>query len=258
MNAPGPEVPRRPVALVTGAAQGLGRAVVQRLAKDGCTVIANDLVADDRLESLAAETGAEVAAADVADVDAVRELLAGVSARHGHVDVLVANHAYMAMAPFLEQSPEDWWRHLEVNLSGTFHLVQGVVPGMREAGGGRIVIITSEAGVIGMRNATGYAASKGGLIALTKSLGRELARDGIITNAIAPSFMDTPQLQVDADDAGITLAEMHKRYAEAIPVGRLARPEEIAAVVAFLAGPGSGSFVGQVLQPNGGTTRTRA
>lgn len=249
---------RRPVALVTGAAQGLGRAVVHRLAREGYTVLANDLVADERLASLAEETGAEVAAADVADVERVRELVERASARHGHVDVLVANHAYMAMAPFLEQSPQDWWRHLEVNLSGTFRLVQGVVPGMRAAGGGRIVIVASEAGVIGMRNATGYSASKGGLIALAKSLGRELARDGIITNAVAPSFMDTPQLQVDADDAGISLTEMQRRYAEAIPVGRLARPEEIAAVVAFLAGPGSGSFVGQVLQPNGGTTRTRA
>ncbi|MDQ1665594.1 MAG: 2-hydroxycyclohexanecarboxyl-CoA dehydrogenase, partial [Actinomycetota bacterium] len=121
-----------------------------------------------------------------------------------------------------------------------------------------IIIIASEAGVVGMRNATAYSASKGGLIALTKSLGRELAPEGIVTNAIAPSYVDTPQLQVDAADAGVSIAEIRERAAAQIPLGRIATPEEIAAVAAFLASPGAGSLVGQVLQPNGGTTRTRA
>ncbi|MDQ1618868.1 MAG: 2-hydroxycyclohexanecarboxyl-CoA dehydrogenase, partial [Actinomycetota bacterium] len=174
------------------------------------------------------------------------------------IDVLVANHAAMAMAPFLDMAPSDWWHQIEVNLSGTFRLVQAVLPGMRASGGGRIIIIASEAGVVGMRNATAYSASKGGLIALTKSLGRELAPEGIVTNAIAPSYVDTPQLQVDADDAGVSIAEIRERAAEQIPLGRIATPEEIAAVAAFLASPGAGSLVGQVLQPNGGTTRTRA
>ena len=123
---------------------------------------------------------------------------------------------------------------------------------------GRIVIITSGWGVIGHPNATAYAASKAGLIALTKGLGRELAPGGILANAIAPAYIDTGQLQVDARDAGLSLDEMRQSYRELIPIGQLASPQDIAGAVAFLAGPGAAAVVGQVLQPNGGVTRTRA
>lgn len=247
-----------PVALVTGAAQGLGHAIATRLAHDGHRVVVNDLVTSEQLSELADRIGGLAVAADVADPEQVAALVAEVSERLGSINVLVANHAAMAMAPFLDMDPATWWHMIEVNLSGTFRLVQAVLPGMRAAGGGRIVIIASEAGVIGMHNATAYSASKGGLIALTKSLARELAPEGIVTNAIAPSFVDTPQLQVDAGDAGVSIEEIRSRSAALVPLGRIARPDEIAAVAAFLAGPGAGSLVGQVLQPNGGTTRTRA
>ena len=129
---------------------------------------------------------------------------------------------------------------------------------MRAAGHGRIVIIASGWGVIGHPNATAYAASKAGLIALTKGLGRELGPQGILANAIAPAFIDTEQLRVDADDAGLTLEEMRQQYREQIPIRQLASPQDIAAAVSFLAGPGSSAVVGQILQPNGGVTRTRA
>lgn len=247
-----------PVALVTGAAQGLGHAIATRLAHDGHRVVVNDLVASEQLTELADRIGGLAVAADVADPEQVAALVTEVSEEAGSIDVLVANHAAMAMAPFLDMDPVTWWHMIEVNLSGTFRLVQAVLPGMRAAGGGRIVIIASEAGVVGMRNATAYSASKGGLIALTKSLARELAPEGIVTNAVAPSFVDTPQLQVDAADAGVSIEEIRARSAALVPMGRIARTDEIAAVAAFLAGPGAGSLVGQVLQPNGGTTRTRA
>jgi NAD(P)-dependent dehydrogenase (short-subunit alcohol dehydrogenase family) len=247
-----------PVALVTGAAQGLGHAIATRLAQDGHRTIVTDRTASAALTALSGQIGGIAIPADVADPDQVAALVSEASARIGAIDVLVANHAAMAMAPFLDMAPSDWWHQIEVNLSGTFRLVQAVLPGMRASGGGRIIIIASEAGVVGMRNATAYSASKGGLIALTKSLGRELAPEGIVTNAIAPSYVDTPQLQVDAADAGVSIAEIRERAAAQIPLGRIATPEEIAAVAAFLASPGAGSLVGQVLQPNGGTTRTRA
>ena len=176
----------------------------------------------------------------------------------GPVEVLVANAAAMAMSPFLESKPDEWWHQIDVNLSGHFRIIQAVIPGMRALGHGRIVIISSGWGVIGHPNATAYAASKAGLIALTKGLGRELGPQGILTNAIAPSFIDTEQLQVDADDAGITLDEMRRVYSDLIPVRRLASADDIAAAVAFLAGPGSSAVVGQILQPSGGVTRTRA
>lgn len=248
----------RPVALITGTAQGLGHATALRLAADGFTVAVNDISDDGRLTALAEQTGGLAVPGDIADPDAVTGLTAAVVTAYGRIDVLVANAAAMAMGPFLEQDPAIWWRQIEVNLSGHFRLVQAVVPHMRAAGGGRIVLIASGWGVIGHPNATAYAASKAGLIALAKGLGRELAPDGIVTNAIAPSYIDTEQLQVDADDLGISLDEMRQRYRELIPTGELATAGDIAGAVAFLAGPGGSAFVGQVLQPAGGVTRTRA
>ena len=167
----------------------------------------------------------------------------------------MANHAYMSMTPFLEHDPDDWWRNVDVNLSGTFFLVRSALPGMRELGGGRIVIIASEFGVVGWANASAYAASKMGLISFTKTLGRELGPENILVNAIAPGIMDTPQLDVDARDAGVSPEEIRRRYAAETPIGRIGRPEEIAALATFLTTDAAGAFVGQILQPNGGTTR---
>src|SRR5215470_7764315 len=246
------------VALVTGAAQGLGRATALRLAADGYRVAVNDITDDGRLSELAGLIGGISAPADIADPEAGPPMVHAVAEALGPVQVLVANAAAMAMSPFLEASPGGWWHQIEVNLSGHFRLIQAAIPGMRACRHGRIVIITSGWGVIGHPNATAYAASKAGLIALTKGLGRELGPQGILTNAIAPSFIDTEQLRVDAGDAGITLEEMRQRYREQIPVRRLATLEDIAGAVAFLAGPGGSAMVGQVLQPNGGVTRTRA
>jgi NAD(P)-dependent dehydrogenase (short-subunit alcohol dehydrogenase family) len=253
-----PDGQQRGVALVTGAAQGLGRATALRLAADGFAVAVNDITDDGRLTELAGRTGGIAVPADISEPIAGPAIIEAVASRLGPVQVLVANAAAMAMSPFLESKPDDWWHQINVNLSGHFRLIQAVIPGMRARGHGRIVIISSGWGVIGHPNATAYAASKAGLIALTKGLGRELGPQGILTNAIAPSFIDTEQLRVDADDAGITLGEMRQRYREQIPIGQLASPDDIAAAVAFLAGPGSGAVVGQVLQPNGGVIRTRA
>src|ERR1700722_21033167 len=246
------------VALITGAAQGLGFVTALRLAADGFTVAVNDLTDDGRLSSLAERTGGLACPADISDPVAGPAMVRAVASRLGPVEVLVANAAAMAMSPFLESAFDEWWRQIDVNLSGHFRLIQAVIPGMRALGHGRIVIISSGWGVIGHPNATAYAASKAGLIALTKGLGRELAPDGILANAIAPAFIDTEQLLVDAGDAGISLEEMRQRYRDLVPVGQLATPRDIAAVISFLAGPGATGFVGQVLQPTGGVTRTRA
>jgi 2-hydroxycyclohexanecarboxyl-CoA dehydrogenase len=246
------------VAIVTGAAQGLGHETALRLAADGFAVAVNDIRDDGRLSALAENIGGLAVPADIADADSVRELTTTVVDRLGGVDVLVGNAAAMEMGPFVTQDPAVWWRQIDVNLSGHFRLVQAVVPHMRAAGGGRIVLIASGWGVIGHPNATAYAASKAGLVALTKGLGRELGPQGILTNAIAPSYIDTEQLNVDAIDAGISLEEMRQVYRDLVPTGRLATVADIAGAVAFLAGPGGSAFVGQILQPNGGVTRTRA
>ena len=246
------------LALVSGAGQGLGHAIARRLAAEGARVAVNDREASPRVDAVVAETGGVAAIADVSDPDAVARMVADVEATLGGIDVLVANHAYMSMAPFIDHDPDDWWRNVDVNLSGTFFLIRAALPAMRRRGGGRIVIIASEFGVVGWANATAYAASKTGLISLTKTLGRELAPEGIGVNAIAPGIMDTPQLDVDAADAGVSPEEIRRRYAGEIPIGRIGRPEEIAALVAFLACDASGAFVGQITQPNGGATRNLA
>ena len=240
---------------MTGAAQGLGLAIARRLASDGARLALNDLEASDDMTELLERTGGVPAIADVSDPDAVDAMVSEAERALGSIDILVANHAYMTMSPFVTHDPDDWWRNVDVNLSGTHFLIRAALQGMRRRGSGRIVIIASEFGVVGWSNATAYAASKAGLISLTKTLGRELGPEGILVNAIAPGIMDTPQLDVDAADAGVSPEEIRRRYAHESPIGRIGRPEEIAATVAFLAGDGATALTGQILQPNGGTTR---
>jgi NAD(P)-dependent dehydrogenase (short-subunit alcohol dehydrogenase family) len=276
------------LALVTGAAQGIGAAIARRLAADGADVGVNDLVDGAALAEVVAATGGFSVIGDMTD-PGFAKLIDDIERNRRPVDVLVCNAAYMTMAPFstderLREEPldtderlreesldtderlreeqqdddeDDWWRVVDTNLAGTLAVIQAVLPGMRRSGGGNIVVIASEWGVIGWPGASAYSASKAGLISLTKTLGRELAREGITVNAVAPGVIDTPQLLVDADAAGVPLADMHASYAADIPVGRIGRPEEIASAVALLARGDVGALVGQTLQINGGSTRCR-
>jgi NAD(P)-dependent dehydrogenase (short-subunit alcohol dehydrogenase family) len=246
------------VALVTGAGQGIGRATALRLAAEGAIVAVNGREQAKKIDDVVEACGGVPAIADVSNPEAVEEMVAGVEKSVGPIGVLVANAAYMSMGSFLDQDPADWWRQIDTNLSGTFYLIRSVLRGMRRLGGGRIIIVSSEWGVTGWPNATAYAASKAGLISLGKTLARELAPENIITNVVAPGVIDTPQLEQDARDAGVSIQEIKQRYAAETPVGRIGRPDEIAAAVAFLAAGESAAFVGQVIQPNGGTTRSGA
>ncbi len=245
-------------ALVTGAAQGIGRAAALRLARDGARVAVNARVADDRLAGTVAACGGIAASADLADPTAVRRMVAHVEAELGPVEVLVANAARMSMSPYLDAAPDAWWEQLDVNLTGHIHVVEAVLPGMRRLGRGRIVIVSSYWGIIGWQNATGYASSKSGLIALGRSLARELGPEGIGVSIVAPGVVDTPQLEVDARDAGKPLAEMHAIYAEGIPAGRIGTADEVAATISFLAADVTGAWSGQILHPNGGEIRCSA
>lgn len=255
------EHPARPLsgttALVTGATQGIGKAIAVRLAEDGARVAVNDRDHTPAMDAVVAATGGIAAPADIADRRQVHTLVDRLRHETGDVDVLVCNAAYMTMGGFTDYDEADWWKVVDTNLSGTFHLVQAVLPGMRRRGRGRIVVVSSEWGVTGWPEASAYAASKAGLISLVKSLGRELAPEGILVNAIAPGVIDTPQLQVDAQAAQLPLDAMHQHYAAGIPLGRIGRPEEIASAVALLTDFRVGSFVGQTIQINGGTTRCR-
>ena len=249
---------RGKVVLVTGAAQGMGAEHARRLAASGATVVLNDREASDELAGLASELSGLAAPGDVSDPEQVRVLVQRVANELGPVDVLVANHAFMTMGPFLDADLTDWWKVIDTNLGGTFNLVQAVLPGMRHRGAGRIVVISSEWGVTGWPEATAYSASKAGLISLVKTLGRELAPEGIIVNVVAPGVTDTPQLEVDARSAGISLDEMRVVYASDIPIGRIGTAAEIAEAVALLCDFRLSAIIGQVVQVNGGSTRGRA
>ena len=240
--------------LISGAGQGIGRATAERLASEGARVLVND-INPETAQIVADRIGGTAVPFDVSDAAAVDLALTRIEAEHGVVTLLVANHAYMTMAPFVDHSEFDFERHLTANLIGTALLMQRCLPGMVESGYGRIVAMTSEWGVIGWPNATAYAASKGGIIALTKSVARAYAAKGIAANLVAPGTTDTPQLDVDAIDAGLTHEEMVAVYAAESPLGRINQPEDMAATIAFLLSEPAVALVGQVISPNGGTTR---
>jgi len=243
--------------LVTGAAQGMGNTIARHFASLGGKVAVNDIRLDSRIESLASEIGGIVAPADVSDPTQVAQMVADLRSSTGDIDVLVSNHAYMTMGSFLDYDEEQWWKIIDTNLGGTFSLIQNVLPGMRRSGAGRIVVTSSIWGVSGWPEATAYAASKAGLISLVKTLGRELGPENIAINAVAPGIIDTPQLDVDAASAGITVPEMHELYAKDIPLGRIGAPQEIAATIAMLADFQLRSLIGQTIQINGGEFRSR-
>ncbi|MGH9044476.1 MAG: SDR family NAD(P)-dependent oxidoreductase [Acidimicrobiales bacterium] len=244
--------------LVTGAAGGLGQAVVRRLKAVGARPILTDLESEERLAALGREIGAPTFCADLSRRDEVVAMMDEIRSAVGVLDGVVANAAFMSMGSLAQQPVEDWWRHFDVNLTGTFHVCQMAAKAMLSQGAGRLILVASEWGIGGRRNATAYAGSKGGLVALVKTLGRELGPAGIHVNGLAPGVIDTPQLSADAAAEGVTILEIRRRYGEQIPLGRVADPEEIAEAVLFLLSERSDALLGQVLQPNGGSTRARA
>lgn len=225
--------------LVTGSTGGIGRSLVTRFNADGWQVAAST------------HHGGELAA-DLADPDEVARLIGRVIVRFGRLDALIVNHATMAMAPVDAHDPADWWRIVDTNLSGAFYLARDAAPHL-VAANGSIVFISSEWGVIGWPRASAYSASKAGLMGLTRALARELA-PAVRVNALAPGAVDTPQLEVDARDAGLTLDEIRARYAREAPLRRIGTPAEVAASVAFLVSADAANYTGQVLHPNAGTT----
>lgn len=241
------------VAVVTGGASGIGLGVARQFVADGHHVAILDRNGS-AAEAAAAELQAQAAKAlavevDVADRRSVDGAYDRVRAELGPVEILVTSAGVEAFTPLLDITPEAWDRIIAVNLTGTFTCVQAAVPDMAAAGWGRIVTIASSSAQSGAPNMAHYAASKGGVIALTKALAVELARRGITVNTIAPSLVDTPmarQAEADGDFPGVDVVGPR------VPLGRAGTPGDIAAACSFLCSDGGSYITGQVVGVNGG------
>jgi 3-oxoacyl-[acyl-carrier protein] reductase len=233
-------------AIVTGAATGIGEAVARRLALSGAAVAVADLDLEGAAAVAATLPNAFPLEFDITSVASVERGVAEVLARHGRIDVLVNNAGIAGKAaPLWEQTDEDWQRVLAVNLTGVFHCCRAVISHMRERKYGRIVNIASIAGKEGNPNMTGYSASKAGVIAFTKSLGKEVATEGICVNAVAPAVVRTRILEQ-------LTAEQIDYMTQRIPMRRTGSPDEIAAVVHFLSSPDCSFVTAQCYDASGG------
>jgi len=235
------------VALVTGAARGIGRACAVALAADGCTVAVCDLL-DGR--AVAEEVGGLAIEMDVADGDAVRAGVARAEAELGPVDVLVNCAGWDRFAPFLETDEDFWRKVIAINYEGCLRTTHAVLGGMAERGWGRIVNISSDAARVGSARESVYAGAKAAVVAFTKTIAREAARRGVTANAVCPGPTDTQLLHDMAPDA----EGMVEALTRAIPMRRLGTPEDVAAAVRFLASDDAGFITGQTLSVSGGLT----
>ena len=222
-------------AIVTGGAAGIGAAIVERFRAEGTRVVVFDLSGDPKI--------------DITDYEGVKKAVAGA----GPVDILVNNAGWDSFKPFLKSDPAFWQKIISINLLGAMNLLHCVLPGMVERGGGKVVNIASDAGRVGSSGEGPYSACKGGIIALTKTLARELAAKGVRLNTVCPGLTETNMLTEFMKGAGNPdkLAEAYRR---AIPIGRLGKPEDIPGAVLFLASDDADFITGQTLSVSGGLT----
>jgi 2-hydroxycyclohexanecarboxyl-CoA dehydrogenase len=239
-------------AVITGGASGIGLAISERTAADGAAVAIFDLngeAADAAAAKIEAAGGSAIGLpVDVTDREGIDTAIEAVKARLGPPTILVNSAGMTGFDPFLEIPLEKWNRILEVNLTGTFSCCQAVIPHMLDAGWGRIVNISSSSVHSGSARMTHYVAAKSGVVGLTKALALEFAPRGITVNTIPPGFIDTPMLRGAAAAGSVNI----ERSIGTTPVGRVGRPEDIAAACAFLVSEEASYVTGQVIGVNGG------
>lgn len=239
------------LAVVTGAASGIGRATASALAAEGATVIVADINAEAgeraAAELRAAGHAAEYLAVDLTDPASIAAFAEAVQRRHGAVDILVNAAGWGRTAPFWEGTPEFWAQVVALNFVGPMTLTKALLPSMIERARGKIVNVASDAGRVGSLGETVYSGAKGGLIAFTKALARETARYRINVNCVCPGPTDTPLMAAVPEKVKDALIK-------AIPLRRLGQPQEVADAIVFFAGPRSDYVTGQVLSVSGGLT----
>jgi 3-oxoacyl-[acyl-carrier protein] reductase len=238
------------VVLITGASQGIGQATAERFAAESAVVAMNHFRQQEKAEAIAGQIRqhggrAEIFEADVSDRQAVAKMVEDIEAKLGEIDILVNNAGIASHIPFLKLAAEEWDRVLAVNLGGTFNCCKAVAPSMARRRAGKIINVASELGLVGAPTLVHYSASKGGVIAMSKALARELAALGVNVNVVAPGPTETELLTAYPE-------EFNEQTLATIPLRRWGQPRDIAATIAFLASEDASFYAGWVLSPNGG------
>ena len=245
------------VAMVTGGAQGIGKGIATALAAEGFRVAVADLNltgAEQTAKEITAAGGTAIAVEiDVTRTASVESAVRAVEAALGPVEVVVNNAGWDDFMPFVKTTEEFWDKILDINFKGALRVIKAVVPGMMERGFGRVINIGSDAGRVGSSLEAVYSGAKGGIIAFTKTLAREVASKGITANTVCPGPTDTPALRKFAEGCG-DAEKVISGMARAVPMKRLGTPEDIGPAVAFLASDGAGFVTGQTLSVSGGLT----
>ncbi len=222
-------------AIVTGGAAGIGAAIVQRFKDEGVKVVVFDLHSQPPV--------------DITDYEAVKKAVTNA----GPIDILVNNAGWDLFRPFLKTDPAFWQKIISINLIGAMNMLHCVLPGMAERGRGKVVTISSDAGRVGSSGEAPYSACKGGLIAITKTLAREMASKNIQLNVVCPGLTETGMLEQFMQGAG-NPEKLREAYRRAIPMGRLGKPEDLPGAVAFFASDDADFITGQVISVSGGLT----
>jgi len=222
-------------AIVTGGAAGIGAAIVERFKAEGTKVVVFDLKGSPSV--------------DITDYEAVKKAVEAA----GPVDILVNNAGWDMFKPFLKTDPAFWQKIISINLVGPMNLLHCVLPGMVARGGGKVVNIASDAGRVGSSGEAPYSACKGGIIAMTKTISRELATKGVRLNTVCPGLTETGMLESFMQGAG-NPDKLREAYTRAVPIGRLGKPEDIAGAVLFLASDDADFITGQTISVSGGLT----
>ncbi len=237
------------IAIVTGAGQGIGRGIAEKLAAEGATVVVTD-VNDVTAKETAREIGGVGVHADVTSRESIDSMVAQVHRQFGRIDVLVNNAGWDKASPFVDSEPADWDRVIAINLYGVLHTCKAVLPIMAGQGSGAVVNLGSDAGRVGSSGEAVYSAAKGGVIAFTKATAREMARHQVNVNCVCPGPTDTALFASMGGDN----PKLREALTKAIPFRRLADPADLANAVAFFASDEAAYITGQTVSVSGGLT----